>query len=224
MVPASSHAAGRSARLGDHRCLSVRAGDEAQRQRLAAQDYLTTLIELDPKGRSAEIVGSMTGFVPVQEGNSALIAQMADPAVRIVSLTVTEGGYYIDPVTKAFDPEHPDMKHDTANPDSPRTAFGAMISALKKRRDSRHRALYRPKLRQPAGQWCDPPPDAGVACASVGRDARGLDRRQLQLPQLDGGLHRSRHGSKRTGARAQLRHRRCRAGDTRELSPMGYRR
>lgn len=114
----------------------VRAGDEAQRQRLAAQDYLTTLIELDPKGRSAEVVGSMTGFVPVQEDNAALIAQMADPAIRIVALTVTEGGYYVDPVSKAFDPGHPDMQHDAAHPDTPRTAFGAMISALKKRRDA----------------------------------------------------------------------------------------
>ena len=112
----------------------VRRGDEAQRQKLAAQDYLTTLIELDPKGRSAEIVGPMIGFVPVEQNNSGLIAQMADPAIRIVTLTVTEGGYYIDPGTKAFDAEHPDMLHDAAHPESPRTAFGAMIAALKKRR------------------------------------------------------------------------------------------
>lgn len=112
----------------------VRAGDEAQRQRLAGQDYLTTLIELDPKGRSAEIVGSMIGFVPVEEDNGALIAQMIDPAIRIVALTVTEGGYYIDPVTKDFDASHPDMQHDGAHPDAPKTAFGAMIAALKARR------------------------------------------------------------------------------------------
>lgn len=114
----------------------VRAGDEVQRQRLAAQDYLTTLIELDPKGRSAEVVGSMIGFVQVQDDNAALIAQMADPAIRIVALTVTEGGYYIDAVTKAFDADHPDMQHDAAHPDRPRTAFGAMIAALKRRRDA----------------------------------------------------------------------------------------
>ncbi|MFK7765053.1 MAG: mannitol dehydrogenase family protein [Roseobacter sp.] len=112
----------------------VRAGDEAQRKRLAAQNYLTTLIELDPKGRSAEVTGSMIGFIPVEESNAALIAQMIDPVIRIVALTVTEGGYYIDPVSKAFDAEHPDMQHDAAHPDSPRTAFGAMISALKQRR------------------------------------------------------------------------------------------
>jgi mannitol 2-dehydrogenase len=112
----------------------VRAGDEAQRQRLADQDYLTTLIELDPKGRSVEVIGSMIGFVPVEQGNAPLIAQMADPAIRIVTLTVTEGGYYIDPVTKAFDAEHPDILHDAAHPSTPCSAFGAMVAALKLRR------------------------------------------------------------------------------------------
>lgn len=112
----------------------VRAGDEAQRLRLAAQDYLTTLIELDPAGQSAEVIGSMIDFVPVQESNAALIAQMSDPAIRIVALTVTEGGYYIDPVTKEFDADHDDIRHDAANPNTPRTAFGAMIAALKVRR------------------------------------------------------------------------------------------
>ena len=113
----------------------VRAFDAEQRDRLAAQDYLTTLIELDPSGTSAEVVGSMIGYVPVADGNGPLIAQMADPAIRIVSLTVTEGGYYIDPVTKAFDAGHPDMAHDAAQPDTPRTAFGAMVAALRLRRD-----------------------------------------------------------------------------------------
>lgn len=114
----------------------VRSGDEAQRKRLAAQDYLTTLIELDPNNQSAEIVGSMIGFVPVNEGNAALIAQMADPAIRIVSLTVTEGGYFVDPVSKSFDADHPDIRHDAGHPDRPRTAFGAMVAALKMRRDN----------------------------------------------------------------------------------------
>lgn len=112
----------------------VRTGDAEQRARLEGQDYLTTLIELDPKGRSAEVIGPMIGFLPVQETNAALIQQMADPAIRIVSLTVTEGGYYIDPVTKDFDAAHPDIQHDAVHPGQPRTAFGAMIAALKMRR------------------------------------------------------------------------------------------
>ena len=112
----------------------VRKADDAQRLRLAEQDYLTTLIELDPAGQSAEIVGPMIGFVPVEEDNAALIAQMADPAIRIVAMTVTEGGYYFDPATKGFDSDHPDMQYDATHPDTPRTAFGAMIAALAIRR------------------------------------------------------------------------------------------
>ncbi|MEZ5903559.1 MAG: mannitol dehydrogenase family protein, partial [Geminicoccaceae bacterium] len=112
----------------------VRAYDAAMRQKLLDQDCLTTLIELDPTGRSAEIVGSMIDYVPIEEGNGALIAAMADPAIRIVALTVTEGGYYVDPVSRAFDTTHPDIAHDAANPGTPRTAFGAMVEALKRRR------------------------------------------------------------------------------------------
>ena len=114
----------------------VRAGDEAQRKRLAAQDYLNTLIELDPSGMAVEVTGAMTGFVPVEDGNGPLVAAMTDPAIRIVALTVTEGGYYIDSATKSFDAQHPDMLHDAANPAAPVTAFGAIIAALRHRRDT----------------------------------------------------------------------------------------
>jgi mannitol 2-dehydrogenase len=114
----------------------VRPFDDAQRQKLAAQSYLTTLIELDPSGTSAEVVGSMVGFVPVEQGHGALIRQMSDPAIRIVSLTVTEGGYYLDPATKLFDTDHVDIRHDAAHADAPRTAFGAIVAALRVRRDA----------------------------------------------------------------------------------------
>ncbi|NVK35077.1 MAG: mannitol dehydrogenase family protein [Rhodobacteraceae bacterium] len=113
----------------------VRPYDDAMRSKLIAQDHLTTLIELAPDGRSVEIVGSMIDYVPIEDGNGPLIRQMADPAIRIVALTVTEGGYYIDPVTKGFNASHPDIQHDAANPDKPRTAFGAIVAALKLRRD-----------------------------------------------------------------------------------------
>lgn len=116
----------------------VRAPDAEMRRKLAAQDYLSTLIELDPSGISAEVVGAMIGFVPVEEGHGPLIAQMAAPEIRIVALTVTEGGYYIDPVTKGFDAAHPDIVHDATHPDRPRTAFGAMVAALRVRRARGH--------------------------------------------------------------------------------------
>ena len=112
----------------------VRPYDCEMRAKLRAQDYLTTLIELSPEGTSAEVTGSMIGYVPVADGNRPLIEQMAAAEIRIVSLTVTEGGYYIDPATKGFDADHPDIQHDAINPETPRTAFGAIVAALKLRR------------------------------------------------------------------------------------------
>lgn len=111
----------------------VRPYDAVMRDRLLAQDCLTTLIELSPKGRSAEVTGAMIDYLPIAEGNGPLIAAMADPAIRIVALTVTEGGYFID-ASGGFDATHPDIAHDVAHPGSPRTAFGAMVAALRLRR------------------------------------------------------------------------------------------
>ena len=110
----------------------VRAGDAKMRDALMAQDCLSTVIELDPKGKSARRIGSMIGFIEVQDDNAELIAAMSKPEIRIVSLTVTEGGYFIDPATGEFDSHAPEIVADAANPH--RTAFGAIIAALKARR------------------------------------------------------------------------------------------
>ncbi len=112
----------------------VRPGDAVQREKMLAQDCLTTLIQLDPDGKSAEITGSMIGYIPVADNNAPLIAHMAETAIRIVSLTVTEGGYYRT-VDGTLDAEHPDIVHDVAHFDTPKTAFGAIVAALKLRRD-----------------------------------------------------------------------------------------
>ena len=116
----------------------VRTGDATMREAVLAQDGLYSVIELDPGAKSARVIGAMTGFVEVASGNAPLIAAMSDPAIRIVSLTVTEGGYYIDPKTGTFSPTHPDIAADAANPDAPETAFGAIIAALKARRAAGH--------------------------------------------------------------------------------------
>ncbi|MBI1415823.1 MAG: mannitol dehydrogenase family protein [Limimaricola sp.] len=112
----------------------VRPADAVMRERLAAQDWLTTVVELDPTGLNARVVGAMIDFCPVEA--AATIARMADPAIRIVSLTVTEGGYYVDAKTDGFDAAHPDMVHDAAHPDTPRSAFGMILAALRVRRDA----------------------------------------------------------------------------------------
>ncbi|WP_282154162.1 mannitol dehydrogenase family protein [Ruegeria atlantica] len=112
----------------------VRSYDADMRERLLAQDCLTTLIELDPNGMSAEVIGPMIDYLPIEDDNAALIRTMTDPAIRIVSLTVTEGGYFPDADTDAFDTDHADIRHDAENPDQPRTAFGAIVAALRQRR------------------------------------------------------------------------------------------
>ena len=114
----------------------VRPSDADQREKMLAQDCLTTLIELDPSGKSAEVTGSMIGYIPVAADNAPLIAHMAEAAIKIVALTVTEGGYYVAAADGSFDAKHPDIQHDVTNPDTPMTAFGAMVAALKLRRAS----------------------------------------------------------------------------------------
>ncbi len=113
----------------------VRPADVAMRQKLLAQDCLTTLIELHPDGTSVEVCGSMIDFLAVEEENGPLIKQLARPSTRIVSLTVTEGGYYMDAANGSFHAGHPDIVFDAAHPERPRTAFGAIVAALAQRRE-----------------------------------------------------------------------------------------
>ena len=112
----------------------VRPADARMREALDAQDWLSTVIELDPQGKRARRIGSMIGFVEVDPANGPLIASMRRPEIRIVSLTVTEGGYFIDPATGRFDPAAPEIVADGTMPDRPATAFGAIVAALGARR------------------------------------------------------------------------------------------
>ena len=113
----------------------VRAADEAMRQKLSAQDWLTTVVEQEADASAAHVTGAMIDYI--QPGDSAaVIARLADPAIRIVSLTITEGGYYIDPASQTFDPSHPDIAHDAAHFEAPKTAFGLILAGLVQRRDA----------------------------------------------------------------------------------------
>ncbi len=115
----------------------VRPADAGMRAALKAQDCLSTVIELDPKGKRARRVGSMIDFLPVDPANGPLIAAMSRPEIRIVSLTVTEGGYFVNPATGQFDPTSPEIVADAKDPAYPATAFGAIVAALKARRGSK---------------------------------------------------------------------------------------
>ena len=102
--------------------------DAAMRAKLEAQDWLTTIIELDPKGRSAAVTGAMIDFTNTTP--DALVASLVRPEIRIVSLTITEGGYFVNALTGGFDTLHPEVMADAAAPYAPQTVFGVLIKAL----------------------------------------------------------------------------------------------
>ncbi|QQR37366.1 mannitol dehydrogenase family protein [Devosia oryziradicis] len=113
----------------------VRDADEAMRQKLKSQDWLTTVVEQEADSSSARITGAMIDYIKPGD-SAAVIARLADPAIRIVSLTITEGGYYIDPASQKFDPNHPDIAFDAASMAEPRTAFGLILAGLIRRRNA----------------------------------------------------------------------------------------
>jgi mannitol 2-dehydrogenase len=111
----------------------VRPADRAMHDALKAQDWLTTVVEQEAEVSRARVTGAMLGFIP-PEDRAAIVERLADPAIRIVSITVTEGGYFIDPATGAFNPELPEIARDGKNPDDPQTVFGLIALGLKRRR------------------------------------------------------------------------------------------
>ena len=113
----------------------VREPDIDMRQKLADQDWLTTVVEQEAGRTQARVTGAMIDFIKPFDV-ATLLGTLARPEIRIVSLTVTEGGYYISPATQRFDPDHPDIVHDARNIDAPKTAFGLIAAGLKRRRSA----------------------------------------------------------------------------------------
>jgi mannitol 2-dehydrogenase len=109
--------------------------DEVMREKLVSQDFLTTIVEQDANYSAARVTGSMIDFIPPSE-RKRLLALLADPSIRIVSLTVTEGGYMINPATGTFDPSHPALLRDAQHPDDPTSVFGLILHGLKARKQA----------------------------------------------------------------------------------------
>ncbi len=115
---------------------SLRAADT--RDALGPQDGLYTLAVRSAEGEALRVVGALKGVLVAPEDPARLLAAMTDPAVRIVSLTVTEKGYCHDPATGALNEAHPDVGHDLARPGAPRSAPGFIVEALARRRAAGH--------------------------------------------------------------------------------------
>jgi fructuronate reductase len=100
------------------------------RDQLEPQDGLYTLVERDGSGDRLRIIGAVGRVLVAAEDPAAVIAAMAHPDVRIISLTVTEKGYCHNPAIGALNPADPDIAHDLAHPRTPRSAIGYVVAAL----------------------------------------------------------------------------------------------
>lgn len=112
---------------------SIMPGDNRLREALMQQDLLNTVVTQSAETSEAQVTGPMIDYLPVGD-TAAILETMADPAIRIVSLTVTEGGYFVNAATGRFDDEHEAILADAANTQEPRTVFGLIVKALADRR------------------------------------------------------------------------------------------
>jgi mannitol 2-dehydrogenase len=109
--------------------------DLKMREAMHSQDCLYTLVEKAPDGSwEPRVIGSIVQYLYAPDDPEAVIEKMADPATRIVSLTITEGGYNFHPVTGEFDDTNPAVKADLAPGAVPATTFGLITEALVRRR------------------------------------------------------------------------------------------
>jgi len=104
------------------------------RDALLPQDGLYTLALRENADQVLRVIGAINQTFVAPEDPGALIAVMADPAVRIVTLTVTEKGYTANIADGDLRLDDPGVQHDLAHPHSPRTALGFVAQALAMRR------------------------------------------------------------------------------------------
>ncbi len=115
--------------------VGVMAADQLMKQVLDAQDGLYTLVLKHSDGTyEPRVIGSIVEYLFAPADPEAVIEKMAAESTRIVSLTITEGGYNISDVTGEFDATNPDVIHDLEPDAVPRTTFGLITEALRRRR------------------------------------------------------------------------------------------
>jgi mannitol 2-dehydrogenase len=115
--------------------IGLQPSNARMRDALAAQDGLYTLVIRHGDGTwDARVIGSIVEYLFAPDDPEAAIEKMAAPATRIVSLTVTEGGYGLDAVTGEFDASDSSVIADLRPGAVPRTVFGLVTEALARRR------------------------------------------------------------------------------------------
>jgi fructuronate reductase/mannitol 2-dehydrogenase len=123
---------GLSMEWGEHG-VGLLPGDRRMAEALIPQDCLYTVVERSAEADTARVVGSLGGYTFGPDHPERVLQLLADPATRIVSLTITEGGYLVDDKTGVFDATSPAVREDVDR-NAPRTAFGYIVAGLERRR------------------------------------------------------------------------------------------
>ena len=117
--------------------IGLRKGDQKIHDVLQKQDGLYTLIVKHPEGHIAsQVIGAIIDFKLGHDNPEPVIERMAHPDTKIVSLTITEGGYNFNASTGEFDFENPDIQHELEHPSNPKTIYGFLTASLKRRREA----------------------------------------------------------------------------------------
>lgn len=110
-------------------------GDIRMRDALIEQDCLYTLITKHASGNfDYQVIGSIIDYIFAPNESEKLLQKLVDPDIKIISLTITEGGYSFDRVTGEFDPTVEPVASDLKNPGQFTSAFGYIVEGIKRRR------------------------------------------------------------------------------------------
>lgn len=103
-------------------------------QALAAQDGLYSITTRGTADDRSEVIGATVDWVCAAEDRQKVLDYLASPAIRIVTLTVSEKAYGLDPDSGGLDRQHPAIKADLAQPHAPVGAIGFLVEGLALRR------------------------------------------------------------------------------------------
>ncbi|CAI0835572.1 mannitol dehydrogenase family protein [Serratia grimesii] len=113
--------------------ISLFGGDKLF-QTLRQQDHLYSVLEKGAAGNQAIVIGAVHESVHRKlEGIGAVLEKLAEPQVAIISMTITEKGYCIEPGSGQLDLQHHAIRTDLANPEQPTTVPGILVEALRLR-------------------------------------------------------------------------------------------
>ncbi|MHB0705899.1 mannitol dehydrogenase family protein [Roseomonas mucosa] len=114
----------------------IQPADKRMRESLGPQDWLYTLVEREGDEEKVAVIGALTEMIYAGEDSSEVLARIAEPRIRIVSLTVTENGYCLNRATKRLDTEHRLIRQDLATPERPASAIGIIVEGFRRRKEA----------------------------------------------------------------------------------------